>query len=45
MHHENAKAALLAGKPVLCEKPFTMTLSELDELLDIAKRKKIFLME
>lgn len=44
-HHQNAKAALLAGKNVLCEKPFTMDVVELDELIAIAKEKKVFLME
>lgn len=44
-HHPNAKAALLAGKHVLCEKPFVMDLAELDELVSIAKTKNLFLME
>ncbi|OCF42821.1 hypothetical protein I317_03298 [Kwoniella heveanensis CBS 569] len=44
-HHRNVKDALLAGKHVLCEKPFTFDLEELDELLAIAKDKKLFLME
>lgn len=44
-HYENAKAALLAGKHVLCEKPFTFDLQELDELIEIAKEQKLFLME
>ncbi|BEJ11479.1 hypothetical protein CspHIS471_0109010 [Cutaneotrichosporon sp. HIS471] len=44
-HHQNAKAALLAGKNVLCEKPFVMDLAELDELIAIAKENKAFLME
>jgi predicted dehydrogenase len=44
-HHQNAKAALLAGKHVLCEKPFVMDLAELDELIAIAREKNVFLME
>ncbi|GFZ46901.1 hypothetical protein JCM24511_04121 [Saitozyma sp. JCM 24511] len=44
-HHANAKGALLGGKHVLCEKPFTLDLEELDELIAIAKDKKLFLME
>ncbi|WWD00970.1 hypothetical protein V866_007908 [Kwoniella sp. B9012] len=44
-HHQNVKDALLAGKHVLCEKPFTFDLEELDELISIAKDKKLFLME
>ncbi|ORY27923.1 hypothetical protein BCR39DRAFT_217143 [Naematelia encephala] len=45
LHHSNAKRALEAGKAVLCEKPFTMSVGELDELIRIAKEKKVFLME
>ncbi|WVO15605.1 hypothetical protein L204_103265 [Cryptococcus depauperatus] len=45
LHHRNAKDALLAGKHVLCEKPFTLDLEELQELIAIAKEKKLFLME
>lgn len=45
MHYENTKDALNAGKHVLCEKPFTFDLEELDELIAIAKKKKLFLME
>ena len=33
---EQTQAALLAGKPVLCEVPFASTLAEMDELLVIA---------
>jgi predicted dehydrogenase len=44
-HHQNAKEALLAGKHVLCEKPFTFDLEELDELIALAKSKNLFLME
>lgn len=38
-HFEPAKAALEAGKHVLCEKPFTTELSEADELLRISKSR------
>lgn len=44
-HHKDAKAALLAGKHVLCEKAFTFDVAELDELIAIAKEKNLFLME
>ncbi|WVR04223.1 hypothetical protein IAU60_001223 [Kwoniella sp. DSM 27419] len=37
--------ALLAGKHVLCEKPFTIDIEELDDLIAIAKDKNLFLME
>ncbi|KAL7422046.1 hypothetical protein Q5752_003819 [Cryptotrichosporon argae] len=44
-HFANAKAALLAGKHVLCEKPFVLDVAELDELAALAKDKNVFLME
>ncbi len=44
-HHENTKDALNAGKHVLCEKPFTLDVTELDELIALAKEKNLFLME
>ena len=36
-HFETAKAALLAGKHVLCEKPLTVTAAEARELASLAK--------
>ncbi|WP_226038091.1 Gfo/Idh/MocA family protein [Aquibacillus saliphilus] len=44
-HKENVMACLRAGKAVLCEKPFTVRAEELEELIDFAKDKKLFLME
>ncbi len=44
-HHECVKLALDHGKAVLCEKPFTVNARELRELVDLARRKKLFLME
>lgn len=44
-HYENTRDALNAGKHVLCEKPFTFDLAELDELIALAREKKRFLME
>lgn len=38
-HYEVAKAALLAGKHVYCEKPLTNTAAEARELADIARTK------
>jgi len=36
---------MLAGKNVLCEKPITFDMEELDELISIAKEKNVFFME
>ena len=44
-HYAQAKAALLAGKHVLCEKPFAPTVEEAQELVNIAKEKGLFLFE
>jgi len=45
IHYGQAKAALLAGKHVICEKPFPPTVAEADELIRIAKEKGLFLFE
>ncbi|OXB40179.1 hypothetical protein J007_00009, partial [Cryptococcus neoformans] len=45
LHHRNAKDALLAGKHVLLEKPACLEVEELDELIKIAKEKKLFFMD
>lgn len=42
-HYESAKKALLAGKHVLLEKPFTRTLAEAQELFDLAREKGLML--
>jgi len=44
-HFENTLACLEKGKAVLCEKPFTMNRGELEILVDIARARKVFLME
>jgi predicted dehydrogenase len=41
LHFPMVKAALEAGKNVLCEKPFTVTSAEAQELLDLAESKKL----
>ena len=45
IHFRQAKAALLAGKHVLCEKPFAPTVAEAEELIALAKEKGLFLFE
>lgn len=45
LHYEQSRKALLAGKNVLCEKPFTSTSEELKELIGLAKEKHLFLFE
>ena len=41
LHHAEAKAALLAGKHVVCEKPLAMNSKESDELVKLAAEKKL----
>jgi predicted dehydrogenase len=43
-HYDIVKAALLAGKDVLVEKPFTTTLKEARDLVKIAEEKELILM-
>lgn len=45
LHFEWTKKALLAGKHVLCEKPFTSNADEARELVKLAKEKKLVLLE
>jgi len=45
LHFENTMMCLQKGKPVLCEKPFTINLKQLEILVKTAREKKIFLME
>lgn len=44
-HYDYAKQALLAGKHVICEKPFTLHLEEFEELAKLAQEKKLLLIE
>jgi predicted dehydrogenase len=43
LHFENAKAALMAGKNIVVEKPFAVTVKECEEITELAKKKKLFL--
>lgn len=45
LHYEVAKKALLAGKNVICEKPFVDTADQARELKKIADEKGVFLVE
>ena len=44
-HKENVIAALNAGKPVLCEKPFAVNAQEAQEMVAAAVANKVALME
>ena len=44
-HHAWARAALEAGKAVLCEKPFTVNAAEARDLVTVARGRNLFLME
>ena len=44
-HYETVRAALLAGKAVLCEKPLTVTADQAAALFDLARENNTFLME
>lgn len=41
LHFPQARAALLAGKHVICEKPLALTVAQADELLAIAKARDL----
>ncbi len=44
-HHPLTLLCLRAGKPVLCEKPFAMHLGQVQEMVQLAQAKGLFLME
>ena len=44
-HAGNVELCLLAGKAVLCEKPFTMNAAEARRIVGIARGRNLFLME
>ena len=45
LHYAQAKKALLAGKNVILEKPFTTKVEQALELVQIAKEKRLFLID
>lgn len=44
-HHDNVIMALSAGKPVLCEKPFSVSAEQAEAMVDVAAKNQIALME
>lgn len=44
-HFDAAAACLKAGKPVLCEKPLTVTAAQAQQLISLAQTHQTFLME
>lgn len=45
LHHPLTMQALNAGKHVLCEKPFALNVHEVEEMISVARQKKLFLSE
>ena len=45
LHLEIVKLMLNNGKHVLCEKPLTLNLKQTKEVIELAKKKNLFLME
>ena len=45
LHYEQTKRALLAGKNVICEKPFCTKVEQARELVRIAREKNLFLID
>ncbi|WP_079063557.1 Gfo/Idh/MocA family protein [Peterkaempfera griseoplana] len=44
-HHAATALCLEAGKAVLCEKPFTLNLAQAQDLVTLARKRELFLME
>jgi predicted dehydrogenase len=44
-HHRDVTMCLEGGKHVLCEKPLTINAKEAESLVELARRKNLFLME
>jgi dihydrodiol dehydrogenase / D-xylose 1-dehydrogenase (NADP) len=45
MHYPLIKKALNSGKKVFCEKPICINARQTKEMIELAKQKKLFLME
>lgn len=45
LHYEQTKRALLAGKNVICEKPFCTKAEQARELVELAKERGLFLVD
>jgi predicted dehydrogenase len=45
LHAENAALCLEAGKAVLCEKPFCVNAAEAERVVELARKRGLFLME
>ncbi|GAB2512310.1 1,5-anhydro-D-fructose reductase [Corynebacterium atrinae] len=45
LHYEFSRAALLAGKHVICEKPFVLESAQLDSLAALARERGLILVE
>lgn len=45
LHKENTLMCLRAGKSVLCEKPFAINAQETAEMINFARKQRLFLME
>lgn len=45
LHYAQTKKALMCGKNVICEKPFTVTSAQAKELTELARKKHLFLFE
>jgi predicted dehydrogenase len=44
-HAADSLAVIRAGKAVLCEKPFTLNLSQAEEVVNAARKQRVFCME
>jgi len=45
LHYENVMLCLNHGKAVLCEKAFALNLAQAREMIELARKKRVFLME